>query len=799
MKPTLFAVVLLAAFAALARSEDVRSPRALNYNRDVRPILSDKCFACHGPDATHREADLRLDDEASAKGDRGGYAAIVASNPEESELIRRITSDDEAERMPPPESGKDLTAAEIETLRRWIAEGAPWSKHWAYEAPRRWPLPPVKDSEWPLNEIDSFILARLEEEGLSPSPEADRVTLARRLHFDLTGLPPSPEDVAAFAADESPGAYERLADRLLASPALGERMAVYWLDVVRYADTVGYHGDQEHHASPYRDWVIDAFNSNMPFDQFTREQLAGDLLPDSGPDQKIASAYNRLLQTSHEGGVQAKEYLAIYGADRVRNLSLAWMGATMGCTQCHDHKFDPYTSKDFYALQAFFADVDEAQHLKKGADISPTVRPPEVKLLTRLERLKLEAAQRDAEQTREQIAASGADDQESVAALPEQLAALERRRDEIQNAARMVMISVPIEPRPIRILPRGNWLDDSGPLVQPAIPEFLGKLETGERRATRLDLANWLTNAEHGAGLLTARVFVNRIWALYFGNGLSRSLEDFGGQGESPSHPELLDRLAVEFVESGWDVKHVVRLIVTSRTYWQSSLVSPELQQADPENRLLARQSPWSLPAEMVRDNALSLSGLLTHEIGGASVRPYQPEGYYQYLNFPKRDYKVDTDDRQWRRGVYVHWQRTYLHPMLKAFDAPSREECTAHRSQSNTPLASLVLLNDPTFIEAARVFASLILREGGQSTADRLEFAWRRALSRSPDEFERAAMIRYLDDETQRYQREPEAAQRLMKVGIAPPPASDAVTETAAWTSVARIILNLSETLTRN
>jgi hypothetical protein len=797
MKPTLFALALITLNAALARSEEVRRAQAINHDRDVRPILSDKCFACHGPDANHREADLRLDDEASSKEDRGGYAAIVASEPEESELVRRITSGDESERMPPAESGKELTKSEIETLRLWIEQGAPWSKHWAYEAPKRWPLPAVKDVNWPLNAIDYFVLARLADEELTPSPEADRVTLARRAHFDVTGLPPSPEDVAAFLADGSPGAYEQLVDRLLASPAFGERMAAYWLDLVRYADTVGYHGDQEHHASPYRDWVIDAFNANLPFDQFTREQLAGDLLPGGGPDQKIASAYNRLLQTSHEGGVQAKEYLAIYGADRVRNVSLVWMGATVGCAQCHDHKFDPYTAKDFYSLQAFFADVDEAQHLKKGVDQTPTVRPPEEKLLTRLERLKLEAAKRDIEQLRSQISACG-DNQEAATELQEQLVACEKRRDEIQNSARLVMISVPIEPRPIRILPRGNWLDDSGPLVAPAIPEFLGKLETGETRATRLDLANWLTDAEYGAGLLTSRVFVNRLWALFFGNGLSRSLDDFGGQGEPPLHSELLDRLAVEFVESGWDVKHMVRLVVTSRTYRQSSLVSPELQRADPENRLLARQSRWRLPAEMVRDNALSLSGLLIHEIGGASVRPYQPDGYYKHLNFPPRTYKHDDDEREWRRGVYVHWQRQYLHPMLKAFDAPSREECTAQRPRSNTPLASLVLLNDPTFVEAARVLAARIVKETGGDDS-RLEYAYHQALSRSPDSAERASFLELLEAERRQYQRDPGAANQLLKVGLYPTAEDLDPIEIAAWTSVARTILNLSETVTRN
>src|SRR5262245_42094523 len=460
-------------------------------------------------------------------------------------------------------------------------------------------------------------------------------------------------------------------------------MATYWLDLVRYADTVGYHGDQDHHATPYRDYVIDAFNLNLPFDQFTREQLAGDLLPNPTTDQKIATCYNRLLQTSHEGGVQPKEYLAIYAADRVRNLSAVWMGATVGCAQCHDHKFDPYTSRDFYSLAAFFADVDEERHLRGGgSDTVPTKRPPEIPVHTKRERQRLA----DFDARIADLEKRPADDEQK-----KQLAALTKQRDSLRKATRLVMVTQAVTPRTVRILPRGNWLDESGPVVDPAVPAFLGKLPA-DRRATRLDLANWLTDAKAGAGGLTARVFVNRLWYLCFGVGLSKSLEDFGGQGEPPVYPELLDNLAVEFVESGWDVKHMVKLIVTSRSYRQASLESPALRDRDPENRLYARQGRWRLPAEMVRDNALAASGLLVVDVGGGVAKPYQPAGYYRHLNFPKREYVSDTDVRQWRRGVYVHWQRQYLHPMLRAFDAPVREECTAQRPRSNTPLAALVL-----------------------------------------------------------------------------------------------------------
>lgn len=812
MKPISSAlIVALAAASAVAAAPP---SRPLDYNRDVRPILSDKCFACHGPDAAHREADLRFDDEASAKLDRGGYAAIAPGQPDKSEMIRRLVSDDESERMPPADGGKQLTPAEIDTLRRWVAQGAPWSKHWAYETPRRAPPPMTQVRDWPRNLVDRFILSRLEEEGLRPAPDADRVTLLRRLSFDLTGLPPMPEDAAAFLPDPAPDAYDRLVNRLLDSPAFGERMAMYWLDLVRYADTVGYHGDQDHNASPYRDWVIDAFNENLPFDQFTRAQLAGDLLPDAEADRKIASAYNRLLQTSHEGGVQEKEYLAIYAADHVRNLSAVWMGATVGCAQCHDHKFDPYTAKDFYSLAAFFADLDEAQHLKRGADRIPTIRLPEERILTRLERLRLTGLEAEIAKLQQALQQCGPADAADRAAIERQIAQAERRREEIEQAARLVMVSAAIEPRPMRILPRGNWLDDSGPLVQPAVPEFLGRLDTGERRPTRLDLAKWLTDGQQGAGLFTARVFANRFWAMFFGQGLSRSLDDFGGQGEPPSHPELLDRLAWEFVESGWNMKHLVRLLVTSRAYQQTSTTTAiasqiaESKSSNPQSsirspqsldRLFGRQARFRLPAEMVRDNALAVSGLLVREMGGASVKPYQPEGYYRHLNFPPRTYKHDTDARQWRRGVYVHWQRQYLHPMLKALDAPSREECTAQRPQSNTPLAALVLLNDPTFIEAARVFAARILREGGASPDERLSFAFRHTLSRPPDDFERKTLTEFLAAEQERYQGDEAATRELMNVGLAPPPDDVNLAEAAAWTSVARLMLNLSEATTRN
>ncbi|MCO6458353.1 MAG: DUF1553 domain-containing protein, partial [Pirellulaceae bacterium] len=764
---------------------------SIDFNRKIRPLLSDRCFACHGPDAEHRQADLRLDREQDAK-----QSAIVPGQPGASELIARITSSDDETRMPPPDSSKSLSGAEKELMRRWIAEGAHWSAHWAYEPPRRHPIPAVVDGAWPANWIDHFLLARWEAERMRPSPDADRVTLIRRLCFDLLGLPPSPGDVERFLADASPQAYESLVDRLLESPRFGERLAMYWLDLVRYADTVGYHGDQEHHISPYRDWVIDAFNDNLPFDQFTRCQLAGDLLPDSTIDDKIASGYNRLLQTSHEGGVQAKEYLAIYAADRVRNASAVWLGGTMGCCQCHDHKFDPYTMRDFYSLAAFFADVDEAHHLTNGADRTPTMRKPELLVHSRRERQRLVEIQVEITDVERQLETA---DPPQAAALRQRLDTLQQQQQSLQKAARLTMITAAIPPRTMRVLPRGNWLDDSGPVVQPAVPEFLGRVPVEGRPANRLDLANWLTDDQQGIAGLTARVQVNRFWYLLFGAGLAPVLDDFGGQGQPPEHAELLDQLAREFVDSGWNVKRTLKLIVMSRAYRQSSLESAERRERDPSNRLFVRQARFRLPAEMIRDNALAISGLLVEQSGGPSVRPYQPDGYYRHLNFPPRTYQHDTDQRQWRRGVYMHWQRQFLHPMLRALDAPSREECTAQRPRSNTPLAALTLLNDPTFVEAARVLAERILLEGGDTPDAKFDLLFRLAASRSPDNTERAVLAELLASAQREYADRPAEAAQLVTTGQAPRAKDLEPVDLAAWTAVARAVLNLSETNTRN
>ncbi|MFT4547509.1 MAG: hypothetical protein ACI9UA_002737 [Pseudoalteromonas tetraodonis] len=983
---------------ALALLTNASAKKGIDFNRDIRPILSDKCFACHGPDNSHREADLRLDTQEGATEVIDGRRAIVPGDAEKSAMFQRITTKDEDDVMPPRKTHKEVSPSEIAMLKQWIEAGAEYQVQWIYKRPVKQQAPQVAGAQ---HVVDRFIRASLKENGLQPAPEADRVTLLRRLSFDLTGLPPSPAEVAAAVSDQSPDAYEKQVDRLLASPAYGERMAAKWLDLVRYADTVGFHGDQNVSQSPYRDYVIRAFNSNMPYDQFTRENLAGDLLPGATLEQKVASGYNRLNMTTEEGGAQAKEYLAKYTGDRVRNVSAVWMGGTLGCAECHAHKFDPYAMEDFYTMGAFFADLQEVG--KYGA----RKRPPEIsvppmnaekrvaKIETEISALEKRLAQETPEiaaarvkwttEQRGQLAgtktvadqyfieerlpdgnkpgdtwkyankkdgqvhrgetsrvqeggeliqhyflnmkahSASADDVffsyvyldpknppktlmiqihtnswdhrgywgedkipfgsgngpahhrmgdlpkaggwvrlevpakaiavkpgdavvgmaftqfggkawwddsgvSSSASLPtDVIAALKARQPDekqirslidhhlehtpllaevrraiqakqgelvaITKNAPTMPISVAVKPRVMRVLPRGDWMDESGPIVEPAIPGFLGKLDTGGKRATRLDLANWFTSPDNP---MTARTLVNHLWHMYFGTGISNVLADLGNQGEPPVHPELLDWLAVEFMESGWDIKHVVKFIVTSQTYRQASIPHADISEIDPNNRLHSRQSPRRLTAEMVRDNALAISGLLIDRVGGISVHPYQPAGYYSQLNFPRREYKPSTDANQWRRAIYSHWQRTFLHPALQAFDAPAREACTAQRPVSNTPLQALVLMNDPSHVEAARTFAERMMKEGGGSVASTITYGWKRALSRPPTPEQASVLESVYAKHKEEYLENNTAADQLISVGQHPKSTLDPA-ELAAWTSVARVILNLHETIIRN
>lgn len=1005
----------------------------ISFNRDIRPIMSDTCFHCHGFDAKTREAGMRLDvrDEA-LKPTKTEALPIVPGRPEASEIINRIF--DDRDPMPPVDAHKPLTPAQKELLRRWVAEGAVYEPHWAYAPLVQPPVPPPARGD--LNPIDAFIRTRLAEKQIKPSPVADKSRLLRRVTFDLTGLPPTPEEMATFLADSAPDAYEKHVERLLASPRHGERMAVWWLDIARFTDTVGFHGDQNQRIFPYRDYVIHAFNANKRFDQFTIEQLAGDLLPNPTIEQRVATGYNRLNMMTREGGAQPKEYLAKYGAERVRSVAAAWFGSTFGCAECHDHKFDPIKTRDFYELQSFFADVKQygvygdydytrnpdlkgfnndfpfppeievespylvARHaraqdeiaahvtamrrqaqapaaaarlatwldetraylgrvpsgweplratkaeLRKGDKVI-TERPvtvetdgtvyggqplanrefyritlqPDSGRITALrlevmleppagpvewkwppsnvmlipsvqcaegEVRKLEVVFADAtvkaprfingaelhgitagwrlpEPTKREtvtgvwllaepltLAAGeslvvivsgetlpkfrmatsrlGARDPLAVASAAtlaaltapqptpaqanvladtwmmstaEDPAAFARyhqlvaKRNDTYGGKAWSMITEATQPMTVRVLPRGNWQDESGPVVLPATPSFLpGRLEsTPEKRLTRLDLARWLVSP---ANPLTARAVTNRLWALYFGNALSAAVDDLGSQGELPSHPELLDWLASEFRDRGWDVRHMIRLMVTSATYRQSSSLRPELRDIDPANRLLASQNPRRLEAEFVRDNALAISGLLDlRDLGGPSAKPYQPPGYYVALQFPDRDYFASDADAQWRRGVYSHWQRTFLHPMLANFDAPSRDECAAARNVSNTPQQALTLLNDPSFVEAARAFAGRILSAGARDEAARLDLAFQLALSRPPQLAERDSLTAFLAAQRAVYRADLASAKKLLRIGLAPPLGGDLV-EAAAWTQLARVLLNTQEVITR-
>ena len=1080
---------------AAGQAPTVSGPDArVRFNRDVRPIMAGTCFRCHGPDESSRQVGLRLDLRDEALKARRNGTPIVPGNPDGSLIIQRIFATTAARQMPPVSIHKDLTPAQKDIIRRWVAEGAEYEGHWAYQPVRRPAVPALTAPS--RNPVDFFVTSRLRAEGFAPSPAADRRTLIRRVFLDLTGLAPSSADVDAFLADRSPLAYERVVDKLLASPRFAEKQALYWLDAVRYADTAGFHGDNPYPVWPYRDYVLTAFRTNKPFDEFTREQLAGDLLPAPTVEQKIASAFNRLNRVSGEGGIQEKEYLAKYGADRVRTVSALWMGTTVGCAECHDHKFDPILAKDFYALKAFFADLDEPGLARDGGGRNgPEAWGVKLQLPTAAEKRELENLDRSLAAARATLAAQtsrhaaelaawksglinrfnggelrwqfirpvsatargatltihddlgvrigsllrfhqkpapglivatgaspdtdaytvtlkpgkgvwrslgleiarddslpggyvargglgaelsevevsvsqgsgaarkvsfvsgvasgtrnalgGSGDESVVAAfdgnpktswlvgdfgtsasnpfvalqfaepvtttedsalvivlrhesatrratlgrfrlalsagpawpddaarggtvedvavdpaseyrgLPESLvraitspgapageaagraggrqqraaaaeptdlveafyqlsdpqlaplraevARLEAAKARVEMGVTRVMVSQAMpEPRETRVLPRGNWMDDSGAVVQPAIPEFLGALPTGGRRATRLDLANWIVSPDNP---LTARVFVNRTWRQFFGTGLTQTLGDLGSQGEWPSHPDLLDWLAAEFVEPtvdrqtgahAWDVKHLVRTIVTSHTYRQSSMPVPEAEAKDPGNRLLARQNRLRVEAEVVRDLALQASGLLVEKQGGPSVRPYQPDGYLAALNYPRRAYSESHDADLYRRGLYVFWQRTFLHPSLLAFDAPSREESVLDRITSNTPLQALDLLNDPIFVEAARAFGALALRQSGQTDA-RIRWIFERALNREPERGEFDTLLSLHASALRRFQANPADAEKFVGIGESGVPRGARAPELAAMATVTRAVLSLHEMITRN
>jgi hypothetical protein len=1055
----LLACMVVPAALSAAEGGKMTAAAPVDFGRDIKPILSENCFACHGFDPAQRKADLRLDTpEGAFKALKSGGKAVVANDTAASELMKRVIATN-ALRMPPASTGKKLSAEQIELLRRWIEQGARYAAHWAFTAPKQPPVPAVRNRAWPLNPIDRFILARLEKAGLKPSPVADRRTLIRRLTLDLTGLPPTPAEVEGFLGDPAPGAYERLVDRLLASPHYGERMALEWLDLARYADTHGYHIDSHRDMWPWRNWVIGAFNDNKPYDRFVVEQLAGDLLPNPTLDQKIATGFNRNHPINFEGGAIPEEYQTAYVLDRVDTTATAFMGLTMRCAQCHDHKYDPLTQREFYQFYAYFNNIAEQgldgqrgnaapfmkaptaeqqaqldscdrqiamldEALKKTAasaapslaaweqraagsassvpavstglvahygldeaggqlldaagrpagtvrgavnrapgkfgtaltfdgsthvDLDTTidfertsvfsygawVYPTSKEALTVLSRMDDSAGFRgwdlylgdgkafahlisqwegnalrvntkqpldlnrwshlfvtydgsskakgvriyvngkpaDLDLTHDKLTGSirasvpvrigrrslaapfkGSIDEvriydrELSAAEVEQLAGfdairqilatdavkrtpgqketlakfylenadepyrrmsaelseLRKKRTEVDNGIPTTMVMKELETsRPTHILIRGQY-DKKGEAVTPGVPACLPAAPPGAP-TNRLGLAQWLVDPSHP---LTARVAVNRFWQRYFGTGLVRTTENFGVQADPPTHPELLDWLAVSFSRGSgsvpaWDIKAMQRLIVTSATYRQSSAATPELHARDPENRLLARAPRFRLPAELVRDQALAVSGLLVRKTGGPSVKPYQPPGLWEELafggDFTAQNYVQDHGEALYRRSMYTFWKRTSPPPSLQTFDAPEREFCIVRRSVTNTPLQALVLMNDPTYIEAARKFGERIMTEVTALPKDRIRYAYRLAMGRLPKNEEIRPLLEVYNRQLEVFRKEKDGAIKLLSVGESPRNEALDPAELAAWTSVCSVLFNLDEMITKN
>jgi mono/diheme cytochrome c family protein len=715
--PLLLALALAApAFAGAATRVD--------FNRDIRPILATKCYACHGPDEDKREADLRLDTRAGATRDLGGYSAVVPGKPESSELWLRVATTDKDDVMPPRSSPKQLTAKERKLLRRWIAEGAEYREHWAFVALRDSGIPRLRDAGTD-HPIDAFVRARLEKEGLKTSPEADRQTLIRRLSLDLVGLPPTPEEVAGFIADREPGAYERVVDRLLASPHFGERWGRHWLDLARYADSDGFLGDKVRpNAWRFRDWVIDSINRDQPFDHFTIEQLAGDLLPDATLAQLTATGFHRNAARNTEAGVDKEEARFQYLADRVNTTGRIWLGLTLGCAQCHTHKYDPITIRDYYAFYAFFNNTEDRDE-------------PQTKAQTLVEARK------------------------------------DRRETYVHLAGSYTRRGPTVVPASLSALP---------PMAAPEQPE-----------ATRLDLARWIVSPQNP---LTSRVAVNHVWSKLFGTGIVSTPDDFGATGDPPSHPELLDWLAGEFMRGGWSRKKLIRLIVTSATYRQSSAHRADLTEIDPLNRLLARQNRLRLEAEALRDAALKTSGLLTTTIGGPSIRPPLPGDVFDVGRSVKWD--VSQGAERYRRGLYILTLRSVLYPMLTTFDGPDASEACARRERSNTPLQALTLMNDPVFVEAAQALARRVMREAPVDAGARLRHLFSLCLTREPRVEELERLLAFYEGQKARVIAD--GAGALKALGeLQPAESSPETIEAATLVATARVLMNLDEFINRD
>lgn len=772
--------LLLSTVALLvARTANANGPtKEVDYARDVRPILARNCFACHGKDETHRLAGLRLDTrEGATARTASGNTAIRPGKPEASLLLKRITAPS-PQRMPPVSTGKRLSPQEIAALKRWIAQGAVYKPHWAFVKPQRPRLPSVRNAKWIRNGIDSFILARLEKEGLAPAPQADRYTLLRRLSLDLTGLPPTPDEVTAFMQDTSPTAYEKVVDRLLASPHYGEKWARMWLDLARYADSAGYGSDPlRPNLWPYREWVINAFNRNLPYDRFTIEQLAGDLLPNPTRDQLIATAFHRNTMTNTEGGTDDEEFRTAAVKDRTITTVQVWMGLTMGCAQCHTHKFDPITQKEFYSFFAFFNQTEDNDQ----PDDRPSLPLPTEEQTKRIESLKTEIAGLEAR----------------VGTMPELKADIDKKKKELDAVKPVqlpIMRELPAEKRrATNVLVLANFLQKAEK-VEPGTPAAFHVLPSNAP-LSRLGVAEWLVSRDNP---LTARVAVNRFWAQIFGTGIVETEEDFGLQGSFPTHPELLDWLAIEFMDRKWDIKSLLKTIVMSATYLQSSRVTPPALAKDPRNRLLARFPRRRLDAEMVRDQALALSSLLSRKIGGPSVFPPQPAGLWQAAFNGERTWPTSTGEDRYRRGLYTFWRRTVPYPSMATFDAPSREVCTIRRIPTNTPLQALVTLNDPVYLEMAQALGRRIAREGGATTADRAAYGLRLVTARPATAPQAQPLVRLYERELAYYREHAEDAKKLATEPFGPLPAGMDIAEQAAWTVVSNVLLNLDAVLTK-
>ncbi|MBI5757091.1 MAG: PSD1 domain-containing protein [Planctomycetales bacterium] len=727
-------------------------PERVDFSRDVLPILSANCFPCHGPDDQARQAKLRLDTH------EGALPAIQSGNGKQSELVRRVSSEDPDERMPPTDSNRQLSPRQIELLRRWVDEGAVWNGHWAFQTLRRPDVPHINDEAWSRNAIDRFVLTRLKQPSLRPAPEADRATLLRRVTLDLVGLPPTPEDVAAFLADDNLDAYERAVERLLASPHYGERWGRHWLDAARYADSTGFETDAPRSMWKYRDWVIEAFNDDLPFDEFTIKQLAGDLLPSASTADRIATGF--LLCGPQDGGSEPTRLDAV--VERMNTIGSVFVGLTLGCSKCHSHKFDPISQHEYYRLFAFFNAADESVL---------ELAPPEQVARRNALRAQLAALIAEREMYAAKLPAGTAANDPGHQERSRTIDSLKRQIPQLDSAQVLVPAAAP---RATTIFVRGEY-SRPGEVVTPDVPAVLPPMPAGQR--TRLDLARWLVSTQQP---LTPRVTVNRVWQQFFGRGLVETESDFGVQGARPTHPELLDWLASEFVASGWRLKSLHRLIVGSATYRQSSHRQAENDAIDPENRLLARQSRLRLEAETIRDSALVVSGLWSPKVGGPSVFPFQHDGIMLNRATPA-EWIVSSGTDRYRRGMYTTYWRLTPHPFLQTFDTPDSLTACTRRRPSNTPLQALTLLNDPTFVECAEVLAQRVMREVPDSDRERLDRAFRLCLGRPVVAEEQALLFEVL------------AAARARFVAASKP-----VADRAAWTQVCRVLLNADEFVTR-